>query len=168
MYDSSRRDDRRQSYSSDSSGRSIPARRYRQGRDDFDTDDSMLVTRKRARGWQGYSDIGEEDTPVPAQIQSTKLLTIGEHDAVTDYYTEAFRHLQQSACKIIAKAFVKAIEPKKQTNYPYTKGSEKPPPWWPPMPREGEKGNPGDVRHKEPDHLLKPGKPHSSLLAPPF
>jgi hypothetical protein len=60
--------------------------------------------------------------------------------------------MQQSACKIIGKAFVKLIEPKKQTYYPYTKGNAQAPPWWP-----DTKGK-GSVRHKEPDHLPKLGE----------
>jgi hypothetical protein len=44
------------------------------------------------------------------------------------------------------------VEPKKQTHHPYTKGDEQAPSWWP------NTTGPNNVRHKEPDHLLKPGK----------
>lgn len=59
--------------------------------------------------------------------------------------------MQQSACKVMGKAFVKLVEPRKQTHHPYTGGNDKAPSWWPPTIGEGA------VRHKEPDHLLKPG-----------
>jgi hypothetical protein len=59
--------------------------------------------------------------------------------------------MQQSSCKVMAKAFVKLVEPKKQSNHPYTKGNLKAPPWWP----NTEGAN--SVTHKEPDHLKKPG-----------
>lgn len=42
------------------------------------------------------------------------------------------------------------MEPKKQTHFPYTKGADAAPPWWPPT--KGDE----HVRHREPDHLLKP------------
>ncbi|KAH8694128.1 hypothetical protein BGW36DRAFT_300225 [Talaromyces proteolyticus] len=74
------------------------------------------------------------------------------------YYEKAFEAFQQLNCRVIAKAFIKLVEPRKQVNYPYNgrrspsgNGSERradpeltKPPWWP----EG-------VKHKEPDHLLK-------------
>ena len=54
---------------------------------------------------------------------------------------------------MIAKEWVKVIEPKKQTRFPYNKGDAGKPTWWP-----------ADVRHKEPDHLMKPER-HALLLA---
>lgn len=74
-----------------------------------------------------------------------KALTIGNHAEVTAFLETRFRQLQQLVCKIVAKAWIKVIEPKKQTRYPYNKGEESKPLWWP-----------DDVRHKEPDHLMKP------------
>jgi hypothetical protein len=95
--------------------------------------------------------------PVPTSISNSRQLRIGDTEEVSKFYAQRFKDLQQSACKVIAKAFVKAIEPKKQTNYPYTKGLERAPPWWPPMPPGGEKHE-KCVRHKEPDHLYKKGR----------
>ncbi|EPQ30995.1 uncharacterized protein PFL1_01184 [Pseudozyma flocculosa PF-1] len=63
-----------------------------------------------------------------------------------------FGQLQQGVCKTVAKAWIKIIEPKKQTRCPYNKGEEGKPSWWP-----------DGVRHKEPDHLMKPER-HSLLL----
>lgn len=64
-----------------------------------------------------------------------------------------FGQLQQVMCKMVAKEWIKVIEPKKQTRYPYNRGEEAKPPWWP-----------ASVRHKEPDHLMKPER-HELLLA---
>lgn len=75
-----------------------------------------------------------------------------------NYYEGALKHFQQLNCRMVAKAFIKFIEPRKQVRHPYNGG--KPPPgsapgtsgdpektrpeWWPP-----------GVMHKEPDHLRK-------------
>lgn len=85
-------------------------------------------------------------------------LRIGETQKVTSYYESALKHFQQLNCRMVAKAFIKFIEPRKQVRHPYNGG--KPPPgsapgttgdpektkpeWWPP-----------GVMHKEPDHLRK-------------
>ncbi|CAN6624181.1 hypothetical protein TRVA0_009S02938 [Trichomonascus vanleenenianus] len=66
--------------------------------------------------------------------------------AEVEYYLEeCLISLQQQACKTISKAWVRAIEPRKQTHYPYKLGDHTKPHWWP-----------EHVRHKEPDHLMKP------------
>ncbi|KAK9326391.1 hypothetical protein V1517DRAFT_2320 [Lipomyces orientalis] len=72
-------------------------------------------------------------------------LVIGDREAVTAFFEAKFRQLQQLACKVVAKAWIKVIEPKKQSNHPYNKGDEFKPDWWP-----------SEARHKEPDHLMKP------------
>lgn len=72
--------------------------------------------------------------------------------ARTAFLELRFSQLQQGMCKTVAKAWIKIIEPKKQTRCPYNKGEEGKPDWWP----EG-------VRHKEPDHLMKPER-HALLL----
>ncbi|UZJ51066.1 hypothetical protein CBS101457_000386 [Exobasidium rhododendri] len=72
--------------------------------------------------------------------------------ARTTFLELRFSQLQQGMCKTVAKAWIKIIEPKKQTRCPYNKGEEGKPKWWP----EG-------VRHKEPDHLMKPER-HALLL----
>ncbi|WFD41924.1 hypothetical protein MPSI1_000561 [Malassezia psittaci] len=71
----------------------------------------------------------------------------------TSFLEMRFGQLQQVMCKMIAKEWIKVIEPKKQTRFPYNKGEEARPSWWP-----------KDVRHKEPDHLMKPER-HALLLA---
>lgn len=74
-------------------------------------------------------------------------LRIGDTPEVTKFYEGRFRDIQQFACKTIAKTFIKVVEPRKQTNFPYTGGPERAPAWWP-----------HGVKHKEPDHILKPGR----------
>jgi len=130
--------------SSDSS--SGLSRRYRPHppRSEGSSDDVASGKRKRAH----Y--LADDDTPMPP-VQKFQHLTIGDEAEVAKFYHVRFKDMQQSSCKVMGKAFVKLVEPKKQTHHPYTKGDEKAPPWWPPM--EGENA----VRHKEPDHLLKPG-----------
>lgn len=86
-------------------------------------------------------------------------IRVGQTDVLRQFYQKAFENLQQLNCRVIAKAFVKLVEPRKQVNHPYngrrtvmggpcqkldpelTK-----PKWWP-----------TGVQHKEPDHLLKHG-----------
>ncbi|PWN37111.1 uncharacterized protein FA14DRAFT_10053 [Meira miltonrushii] len=86
--------------------------------------------------------------------QSAKLVetTFKNAAARTAFLELRFSQLQQGMCKTVAKAWIKVIEPKKQTRCPYNKGEEGKPDWWP----EG-------VRHKEPDHLMKPER-HELLL----
>lgn len=79
------------------------------------------------------------------------------------YYKKAFENFQQTNCRVLAKAYIKLIEPRKQVKYPYngkvsTAGGVKQldpevtkPPWWP-----------SGIIHREPDHLLKKGKKHLS------
>jgi hypothetical protein len=63
-----------------------------------------------------------------------------------DYYERAFKNLQQINCRVVAKEFIKFIEPRKQRKHPYKGGDQCKPEWWP-----------ADVMHKEPDHILKDG-----------
>lgn len=85
---------------------------------------------------------------------ATKLMqvTLPDGAARTAFLELRFGQMQQGMCKTVAKAWIKIIEPKKQTRCPYNKGEEGKPKWWP----EG-------VRHKEPDHLMKPER-HALLL----
>ena len=86
----------------------------------------------------------------PATSMHTLTLT---PDAIDNYYSSRFAALQQATCKLVVKAWIKVIEPKKQMKFPYNKGEDLKPAWWP----EG-------VRHREPDHLSKTGElPHFYL-----
>ncbi|KAJ5836584.1 hypothetical protein N7447_002610 [Penicillium robsamsonii] len=85
-------------------------------------------------------------------------LRIGDAQKVMAYYEGALKHFQQLNCRMVAKAFIKFIEPRKQVRHPYNGGKAPPgsapgttgdpektkPEWWPP-----------GVMHKEPDHLRK-------------
>lgn len=106
--------------------------------------------RKRARGPRAVND--EDDAPMT--VSSRRGIRIGDSLAVWSFYEQRFKNCQQTACKLIAKAWVKAVEPKKQSTHPYTGSDEKAPAWWPKPwgPTKDDK-----VRHKEPDHLYKRG-----------
>lgn len=62
------------------------------------------------------------------------------------WYTDRFATFPQKVSKTICKLWVKVVEPDKQIKFPYVSGEAKQPSWWP-----------ANVRHKEPDHLIKPG-----------
>lgn len=96
-----------------------------------------------------------EDDDVPMTVSSRKGIKVGDCDSVWSFYEQRFKNCQQTACKLIAKAWVKAVEPKKQSTHPYTGSDEKAPDWWPKPwgPTKDDK-----VRHKEPDHLYKRGE----------
>jgi hypothetical protein len=89
---------------------------------------------------------GSDDFAEGISSDDYQPLVISDHDAVTTFYMTRLRQMQQLMCKVVAKAWIKVIEPKKQSNFPYNRGDESKPAWWP-----------RDVRHKEPDHLMKPG-----------
>ncbi len=111
-----------------------------------------MGTKRRRRAYQGqFRERSNEDLPITPSVQK-QTLVIGNEAEVEKFYTQRFKDMQQSACKVMGKAFVKLVEPKKQTHHPYTKGNDKAPPWWP-----NTQGD-NNVRHREPDHLLKPGK----------
>jgi hypothetical protein len=97
--------------------------------------------------------------PLPAeeddQVMRRRRIQIQNSDELWKFYDERFKNCQQSACKLIAKAWIKAVEPKKQSTHPYTGSDEKAPGWWP-KPWGNEKEH--RVRHKEPDHLYKRGE----------
>ncbi|KAJ6164589.1 hypothetical protein N7470_003261 [Penicillium chermesinum] len=116
---------------------------------------------------------GNADTSIDSRIEeepsdsdeyghnrSTEMvpLRIGDTAKVTSYYEGALKHFQQLNCRMVAKAFIKFIEPRKQVRHPYNGGKppagsapgatgdpeKTKPEWWPP-----------GVMHKEPDHLRK-------------
>ena len=143
---------RKFSTSGDSSSSGRSRRHYqRQSRsEESDDTDSGKGKRKRVRGSK-YSSFDDDDTPVPVPVVKAHQLSIGNEADVEQFYFTRFKDMQQSSCKVMGKVFVKLVEPKKQTHHPYTKGAEKAPPWWPQTTGENH------VRHREPDHLLRPG-----------
>jgi hypothetical protein len=54
-----------------------------------------------------------------------KLLNCDEDSPIQDpavmvhVYERAFENLQQTNCRVLAKAYIKMLEPRKQVNYPY-------------------------------------------------
>lgn len=92
------------------------------------------------------------------------LISIRDKDFLHRYYEKVFQNLQQTNCRVLAKAYVKLVEPRKQVNYPYNgrkivagrtqqlEPDETKPPWWP-----------SGVSHREPDHLPKAGKKEHHL-----
>lgn len=114
--------------------------------DDCSTDSSMSPgSRKRLRATATRS----RERAIPTL--PTRIISIGDDAARDDVYRQCLKDMQQNGCKVLGKAWVKLLEPKKQSTYPYTKGASKRPPWWPAM------TGPNKIRHKEPDHLHKRG-----------
>lgn len=129
-------------------------RRRQQRQSRSEESDEFGGSRKKRPRQAGYRRGGSNDTPLSV-ITSTKTqqLRIGDDEEVKNFYLGRFRDMQQNSCKIMGKAFVKLVEPKKQTHHPYTSGDENRPAYWPQaMPNEA-----CYVRHKEPDHLHKAG-----------
>lgn len=90
-------------------------------------------------------------------------IRVGDNARMLEYYASAFHRLQQTNCRMLAKALIKVVEPNKQSIHPYNGGKgpdgrrrdpeETKPAWWP-----------REVTHKEPDHLQKKGKTTWFLL----
>ncbi|CAG7978222.1 unnamed protein product [Penicillium olsonii] len=103
---------------------------------------------------------GSENNDFLNGLTKITPLRIGDTENVAAYYQRALNNFQQFNCSIIAKAFIKHIEPRKQVRYPYNGGKllsgsgpgtsadpeKTKPKWWPP-----------GVMHKAPDHLRKQG-----------
>jgi hypothetical protein len=100
---------------------------------------------------------GDEDQHTFSNSQS--MIYRRNRSLLQKYYEQAFENLQQTNCRVLAKAYIKLVEPRKQVNYPYNgrkvvagtcqqfDPEMTKPPWWP-----------SGVRHREPDHILKSGK----------
>lgn len=112
--------------------------------------DLSLLERRQQRSLLQASATGSDDRIAAPTVDATangdyRPIVIGKREEVGTFFETRFRQLQQLVCKIVAKAWIKVIEPKKQTRFPYNRGEDSKPSWWP-----------DDVRHKEPDHLMKP------------
>lgn len=94
---------------------------------------------------------------------------IDEEEKVVAFLYSRFLQVQQNVGKVIAKAWIKAICPKKQGNYPYVDSNPRPeqprakkayegppriPTFWPDIKK---------CRHREPDHTSKKGKRFGEL-----
>ncbi|KAJ5540419.1 hypothetical protein N7494_005495 [Penicillium frequentans] len=94
----------------------------------------------------------------PTRISSNQeaFISITDKGFLRRYYEKIWENFQQTNCRVLAKAYVKLIEPRKQVTYPYNgrkiiagkthqlDPNETKPPWWP-----------TGVSHREPDHLPK-------------
>ncbi|KAL2008839.1 hypothetical protein VTN00DRAFT_7033 [Thermoascus crustaceus] len=99
-----------------------------------------------------------EGSVSPSPAFRRTALKVSDEDRMKKYYEKAFDAFQQLNCRVIAKAYIKLVEPRKQVHHPYNgrktaagSSSEQradpeltKPKWWP-----------SGVTHKEPDHLLK-------------
>ncbi|KAI0166092.1 hypothetical protein GGR57DRAFT_5969 [Xylariaceae sp. FL1272] len=117
------------------------------------TGDSSKGVRRRQRARETRrGDVSTLERPRRSPGTGLRKIAISDDEAVWAFYERRFRECQQTACKLIAKAWIKAVEPKKQTTHPYTRGEEGKPDWWPmpwgPQPTQR-------VIHKEPDHIPK-------------
>lgn len=113
-----------------------------------------LPTESPLYKWQEFSN--EEVKNMSAK---KAMISVNDRDLLALYYEKAFENLQQTNCRILAKAYVRLVEPRKQVNYPYNgrkivAGTPRQldpnvtkPPWWP-----------SEVSHREPDHLPKAGR----------
>ncbi|VEU22448.1 DEKNAAC103602 [Brettanomyces naardenensis] len=105
--------------------------------------DSNYVFKREFMSTEG-NEKEREETSIPSRpIKMMVINTNIEHE-VNNYLFNCFEELQQIPCKLLAKQWIKLIEPRKQSTHPYNKGESTRPSWWP-----------DDARHKEPDHLKK-------------
>ncbi|KAH8926903.1 hypothetical protein BT69DRAFT_1317293 [Atractiella rhizophila] len=80
----------------------------------------------------------------PSSGVGVRSISFNSSESVSVFLQNEFSNLQQVSCRIVAKLWIKVIEPKKQNRYPYQRGERSKPDWWP-----------REIRHKEPDHLKK-------------
>lgn len=95
--------------------------------------------------------VDEDDQPEPADAYNTlefecEVVMIGDKKRIKEIYFLIFCEIQEKSLKIVLKIWIKAIQSKKQSLFPYNGKEKTKPGWWP----EG-------VPHTEPDHLLKSG-----------
>jgi hypothetical protein len=107
------------------------------------------ATNRTAYSDSDDSNPGGEVETIPQHVP----LRIGDADALTTFYTTRLCQMQQLNCRLIAKVWIKVIQPKKQSNFAYKYGDSSKPPWWP-----------KDIKHQEPDHLKKHGEGFFRLL----
>ncbi|GMF08366.1 unnamed protein product [[Candida] boidinii] len=79
-----------------------------------------------------------------SNIKYEIISDVSNESVINQYLYQGFEEFQQLSCKLIAKYWIKLIEPKKQSKFPYKSGFGTKPTWWP-----------VNIRHKEPDHLKK-------------
>ena len=114
---------------------------------------------ERPEQQESYIEPTPVSPPCDSSVVQTHCIRVGDYGTLRQFYWKAFKTLQQTNCRLLAKAYVKGLEPKKQVNYPYNgckivSGKRQnlgpeftQPSWWP----EG-------IQHREPDHLQKDGE----------
>ncbi|KAJ4146836.1 hypothetical protein LMH87_001395 [Akanthomyces muscarius] len=119
----------------------------------------QIFSRSRPKDRRRSSAFGDWGSPARSGRKRPRPRNPLNEDDNTPMTVSSRRGIK-TACKLIAKAWVKAVEPKKQSTHPYTGSDGKAPDWWPKPwgPTKDDK-----VRHKEPDHLYKRERVH--LLA---
>ena len=140
-----------------------------------DSSSPVSITRKRrrsARGCQAVRNSHHDSEPEDSMVESARVGTELRQiriDEAAEYYDKTFRSISQLCCKDILKAWIRFCHHKKQSTHPYNGGKEVPkelskeeqvyyrnlkkPDYWPcDVDWRGK-----EVRHTEPDHLLKPG-----------
>ncbi|KAI0976175.1 hypothetical protein F4678DRAFT_456494 [Xylaria arbuscula] len=129
---------------------------YPNGPADAHTEDLTRKSRKRPRAVSRQSGMTARQSRISmVTVEPSKGIRISDSEAVYAFYDHSLRFCQQTACKIIAKAWVKAVAPKKQSTHPYTKGDTSRPDWWPRTYCKYGEDSYKEMRHKEPDHLGK-------------
>lgn len=76
------------------------------------------------------------------------LVNACDEKPITSFYHFCLKAIKAVPLKKILKAWIKAIEHKKQAVHPYNGGEDTKPDWWPPT----TGGHPRNCRHIEPDH----------------
>jgi len=126
---------------------------------DYAANDGNRRSRKRHRSASLYNGgIKTEDSIPKIPVQSKRGIEIGDEEGVYAFYDQRLRFCQQTACKTIAKAWIKTVEPRKQSAHPYTRGIESRPDWWPRTFVKFGTDVVYEMRHREPDHLSRDGK----------
>ena len=126
--------------------------------------------KRRARSYSDSDSEDEDETDVLEGVE-TEMQRVKVSDLHHKYYTTAFRSINQLCCKDISKAWICVCHPKKQTTHPYNGGrtgsrSESEfrylghytaPDYWPSDENWDGLPVPSGCRHREPDHVKKPG-----------
>lgn len=129
-------------------------RRRPQTMDEFEDDEAFgpYQQRKRPR-----NSVPRRAVAADTIIRKQRAIKAADEKVIMALYDHRLRGTTQAVCKLIAKAWIKMLEPKKQSTHPYTGELRTAPDWWPRRygPTEREQ-----VRHREPDHLLKNERVH--------
>lgn len=136
---------------------------------------ALRRTRRHVNRRRGEDSESEDE--LEGGYTETQLIKVSE--LLSRYYIPAFRSINQLACKDIVKVWIRYAQPKKQTTHPYNGGrsvAEKRrsidvhgylghytmPGYWPSD--AGWKDGLG-CRHREPDHVKKPGQSVCELVS---